>query len=1435
MNQNRISFTGQGCALNTLKRIWAGIGVTACLLYLGCGSVPVAEAGIPVISQIIPQAITAGASNTTLQVVGANITDQTVVLWNGAQLPTTVIDNTTVASPVLSASLAVPGTAELQLLNSITGKTSASVEFKISSAPALLVTTRSLPNAVVGTPYSATLTAAGGVPGYTWKLTSGKMPSGLSLSSSTGVISGTPTAAGTFSLGLTVSDKSHPGQSELAVLTLAVTATPLNIITASLPGATDGTSYSQTLQASGGTPSYSWSITSGSLPAGLTLTSSGVISGIATASGTFSFHITAADKGSPQQTQTTTLSITATANPLKITTAALASGTTGSAYSQSLIASGGIPAYSWSLSSGSLPAGLALSSTGAISGTPTASGTFSFAATVSDKSTPAQTLTAPLTITVAAVPLRITTSALIGGTIGTAYSQTLGASGGTVGYSWSISSGSLPAGLTLTSTGAISGTPSTTGTSSFAATVSDSGNPIQTQSATLSIVVAATPIKIMASALAPADYGRSYSQSLQATGGTPTYKWSIASGQLPSGLSLSSTGAISGTPTSGTSTFTASVSDSGNPVESVSAPMTITVAPGALTITGSTLPAVTVGSAYSQALQASGGATPYTWSITSGQLPLGLSLSPSTGAISGTPTASGTASFTATVMDSSSPAQAASVALTIVVAANQVNPPSPLTITGSALAAGTDGAAYSQTLRATGGTAPYSWSIPAGQLPAGLTLSASIGVISGTPSASDAAGTYSFTVAVTDSKNPAQTVSASTSIPLSASATPLAIASSALAAGTNGTVYSQVLKATGGTPAYTWSISSGSLPAGLTLAATTGTVSGTPTASGTSSFTATVSDSGSPAQTQSASTSITVTAAQQTSGIGNTWYIRPDGGTRYSANQTSGQCDGLADAPYPGSGTNQHCAFSDYRYLWDDQSYSNDAWVIAGGDTVIIRGGPWRVGFDSNTGAGAGYTWCFGGQGPYACSNPTIPAGSPTQHTRILGENYANCSVGNAADKTKLTQIFGGYGVWTTLNLAGAQYVDVQCLEVTSHAQCITHGSPAVPRNCNTGSGPTLDDYDSEGVSTSTGTHDLLMQDLFIHGNTDRGIKGAIGGIVTCLRCDIYANGMAGWDFDDGTGSNNGNGTASLPGAVWNFKYSIIEWNGCNQIYPNTGVDTCYSQSTGGYGDGVGTPPGMCLNANIDHSAFNYNTQDGMDLGHIDTGNCSATITNSSAVGNNGGTFKTGPNENPYVFENNLAEANCLRLSMPIAGTSTYFNAHLSDYCRADDAMSFNFRQGGTAILANNTLVGYAPTSYDVGCWDTSCSTSSLTFYNNITIGYDNPTTYNMGGQVGGPGGLYFQEPIGVVTRANNIWFGMRPGSFACPTGYAAEACENPLLVTEPTGQGANFVETELDNFNFALSPGSPAIGAGLPIPSVPLDYTGAQRANPPSIGAYEQ
>ena len=554
-----------------------------------------------------------------------------------------------------------------------------------------------------------------------------------------------------------------------------------------------------------------------------------------------------------------------------------------------------------------------------------------------------------------------------------------------------------------------------------------------------------------------------------------------------------------------------------------------------------------------------------------------------------------------------------------------------------------------------------------------------------------------------------------------------------------------------------------------------------------------------------------------------TWYVRADGGTRHSVRFTAGQCDGKADAAYPGSGTNRHCAFNDVRTLWDDRTYGKLIWAIAGGDTVIIDNTkPWRIGMDGNGTNNSNEYWCFGWSGnPYGCLNPTIPAGTAAAHTRILGRNAGHCSVGNEPDKSKMTEIFGGHGVGATLNLNGAQFVDIECLNITRHSQCSRHGEPRLPSDCS--SSIPLDDYDSDGVSTDVHTHDVFLQDLWIHGHTDRGIIGPIGGTVTANRIDISTNGMAGWDFDDGRGTPSVN-------AVLIFTNSVIEWSGCNQEYPAVHpipVATCYGQSDGGYGDGIGTPANDGMDVTIDHSIFRYNTQDGEDFGHIDTGTHKLSITNSLSYGNNGGQFKWGSNFANAVFVNNVAVGNCMRLSQPVPGAPAALSAHLGDYCRANDAVSFDFRQGGTTIFDNNTIISYAPTTFDIGCWDPSCSASTLIFRNNLVIGLDNKATYNLGGKPGGPGGFYFQQPLGHIVRSNNLFYGLR--NVRCG---GSELCTDPRLIAEPHFSR----EADLDNFNPQPAPNSPARNAGMHIPDLHTDFYGKPRptSGNDTIGAVE-
>jgi len=241
----------------------------------------------------------------------------------------------------------------------------------------------------------------------------------------------------------------------------------------------------------------------------------------------------------------------------------------------------------------------------------------------------------------------------------------------------------------------------------------------------------------------------------------------------------------------------------------------------------SPLPLGAVGSAYIQTLTATGGTTPYSWSVVSGSLPAGLTLTSATGVISGTSTMANTFTFRIRVTGANSLYSEKDFSLTINPA-----PTAPTIATSSPLPAGTVSTAYSQTLTATGGTTPYTWSVVSGSLPAGLTLASGTGVISGTPTT---ANTYTFRVRVTGAnslyseKNLSLTINPAPTAPTIATSSPLP-------GGTAGMAYGQTFTATSGTPPYSWSVVSGSLPAGLTLASSTGIISGTPTTPNTFSF-----------------------------------------------------------------------------------------------------------------------------------------------------------------------------------------------------------------------------------------------------------------------------------------------------------------------------------------------------------------------------------------------------------------------------------------------------------------------------------------------------------------------------------------------------------------------------------------------------------------------
>ena len=227
-----------------------------------------------------------------------------------------------------------------------------------------------------------TLTAAGGTGPYQWLVTSGSLPSGLTLGPATGLISGTPLNAGTFTFGVSVTDSTSLHTSQQFNLTVAsglVITTPPQ-----LPAGANGSPYSQTLNATAGTAPYSWAVTKGTLPIGLTLSASGTIAGKPTANGVSTFTVQVTDKTGATASQQFSLTI---GTGLAITTpAALPPGILNQAYSSAIAVTGGNGQYTWSLATGSsMPPGLTLSgANGAITGKPTQAGSFTLTLHVSD-------------------------------------------------------------------------------------------------------------------------------------------------------------------------------------------------------------------------------------------------------------------------------------------------------------------------------------------------------------------------------------------------------------------------------------------------------------------------------------------------------------------------------------------------------------------------------------------------------------------------------------------------------------------------------------------------------------------------------------------------------------------------------------------------------------------------------------------------------------------------------------------------------------------------------------------------------------------------------------------------------------------------------------------------------------------------------------------
>jgi hypothetical protein len=356
--------------------------------------------------------------------------------------------------------------------------------FMLVVNPVPAITTTSLSPGDQGSAYSQPLSATGGTsPLSAFRISAGSLPSGLALNGST--ISGTlaPTATtSTFTVKITDAN----GVSATQPLSITVNPLPM-ITTTSLPTGEQGRPYSQTIAATGGTGTLSFPTQNVD---GLVLASSGSFIGVPSAPGSFPFTATVTDALGVTASKPLTLTVNA---PLALNAASLPAGNQNVPYpQQQLMASNGVPPYSnwtWVPVPGTpLPSGLSLNMvSGIITGAPTTPGTFSFTVSVSDSL--GATATQTYSITVIAAGPAIGTSSLPNGQYNASYTPlTLSATSGTAPYTWSLGpNGVLPAGMILSPSGSISGTPAQAGMWSVAIMVTDTNS--LTANTTLSLTV----------------------------------------------------------------------------------------------------------------------------------------------------------------------------------------------------------------------------------------------------------------------------------------------------------------------------------------------------------------------------------------------------------------------------------------------------------------------------------------------------------------------------------------------------------------------------------------------------------------------------------------------------------------------------------------------------------------------------------------------------------------------------------------------------------------------------------------------------------------------------------------------------------------------------------------------------------------------------------
>jgi len=703
--------------------------------------------------------------------------------FNATGLPAGLTVNTTTG--LISGTPTTAGTYSVTIsATNSTGTGSATLTLTINPPPPV-ITSATTASGTVGVAFSYQITATNNPTSFN----ATGLPGGLTVNTITGLISGTPTTAGTYTVTISATNAGGTGS---ATLTLTVVNPPPPVISSPLTATGQvGVAFSYQITATNNPTSFNAT----GLPAGLTVnTATGLISGtpaMGTDAGSpYTVTISATNSGG---TGSATLTLTIKPPPPPVITSPLtATGQVGVAFSYQITATNNPTSYNAT----GLPAGLTVNTaTGLISGTP-ATGTdvgSPYGVTISATNS-GGTGSATLTLTIKPAPPVITSSLTAAGQVGVAFSYQITATNNPT----SFGATGLPAGLTInTSTGLISGTPTTAGTYTVTISATNAGG---TGNATLTLTIKPAPPVITSSLTATGQVGVAFSYTITATNSPTSYN---ATG-LPTGLNTNtSTGVISGTPAAGTDTGSpySVIISATNAGGTGSATLTLTINPATPVIQPPFTATGQVGVAFSYQITATNNPT----SFNATGLPAGLTVNKSTGLISGTPTTAGT--YTVTI-SATNAGGTGSHTLTLT-----INPPTPV-ITSPLTATGQVGVAFSYQITATNNPTSYA----ATGLPAGLTVNTATGLISGTPTT---AGTYTVTISATNAGG-----TGSATLVLTIKPAKPVITSSLTATGTVGVAFSYQITATNNPTSF----NATGLPSGLTVNTATGLISGTPAA-----------------------------------------------------------------------------------------------------------------------------------------------------------------------------------------------------------------------------------------------------------------------------------------------------------------------------------------------------------------------------------------------------------------------------------------------------------------------------------------------------------------------------------------------------------------------------------------------------------------------------